>query len=236
MPDALVITPVKDSIETTMETIEAIYNAEGNFMHVIFNDFSTTETKEILEKNQPKYSYELVHLEKFTKTPSPNYRLVLQMAQKRALIMNVPLIIVESDVIVKKDTIVKMINESRLQSYCGLFGAITTKESGEINFPYLNFKKTEKPIANTKHSLSFCCTLLSLNLLKDFSFQELKKKKDWFDVYISKKSRKLGFINYIAFSIPVVHKPHSSRPWKQLKYTNPAKYYLYKLVNQKDRI
>ncbi len=236
MPSALVITPVKDSIETTMETIEAIYHADGNHAHVVYNDFSTPENKKILEDNQVRMNYELVHLEDITEMPSPNYRLILQHAQKRALIMNLPMIIVESDVIVKKDTINQMIAESKLLSHCGLLGSITTDESGTINFPYLNFKDEGKSIDQTRHSLSFCCTLLSVNLLKEYSFQELKKKKDWFDVFISKKSRKLGFHNYIAFSIPVVHKPHSSRPWKQLKYTSPLKYYLYKLIKRKDKI
>lgn len=236
MPNALVITPVKDSIDTTMQTIEAIYNADGDHLHVIYNDFSTPETKKVLDENQEKYGYELVHLEDITQTPSPNYRLVLQIVQERALKMNVPLIIVESDVIVKKDTFIKMIEESSAKTNCGLFGSITTDESGEINFPYLNFKNNGKPIDKTNHSLSFCCTLISLNFLKKYSFQNLNEAKDWFDVFISKQSRKMGFDNYIAYSIPVVHKPHSSRPWKQLKYTSPLKYYLYKLVKQKDRI
>ena len=236
MSDLLVITPVKDSIETTMQTIEAIYQADGANMHVIFNDFSTPETKVILEKNQLKYGYELVNLENITETPSPNYRLVLQLAQKRALIMNIPLVIIESDVIIKKDTLTNMVKESDKQLNCGMLGAITTDEAGDINFPYLNFKKDKAEISDTSHSLSFCCTLLTVNLLKSFSFKELSKTKDWYDVFISKKSKKLGFRNYVAFSLPVVHKPHSSRPWKQLKYTNPLKYYIKKLSKRKDRI
>ena len=35
---------------------------------------------------------------------------------------------------------------------------------------------------------------------------------------------------------PVLHKPHSSRPWKQLKYTNPLLYYWRKLTQHRDKI
>ena len=34
----------------------------------------------------------------------------------------------------------------------------------------------------------------------------------------------------------VLHLPHSSRPWKRLKYTNPLLYYWRKITQRKDRI
>jgi hypothetical protein len=43
-------------------------------------------------------------------------------------------------------------------------------------------------------------------------------------------SRKLGFVNVLQVTNPVLHLPHSSRPWKQLKYTNPTAYYLAKMA------
>ena len=158
------------------------------------------------------------------------------MAQKRALELNVPLVIVESDVIIKKDTLDKMHELSQSLTVCGMLGAVTTDESGQINFPYLNFKNEKQPIADTSHSLSFCCTLLTPDLLRSFSFLELSREMDWYDVFISHKSKKLGYKNYLVTTLPVIHKPHSSRPWKQLKYTNPIKYYFNKLIKRKDRI
>lgn len=236
MPKTLVITPVKDSIVTTLQTIEAISQADGDHLHLVYNDFSTAESKAILEKKQAEFGFELINLEEITQTPSPNYNLVLQLAQKKALELGVPLIIVESDVIIQKDTLNKMYELSLSQSNCGMLGAITTDESGEVNFPYLNFKGEKKEIADTSHSLSFCCTLLTQELLKGFSFDELSSEKHWYDVFISRKSKLLGFKNYLVTNLPVVHKPHSSRPWKQLKYTNPIKYYFNKLIKRKDRI
>jgi len=46
----------------------------------------------------------------------------------------------------------------------------------------------------------------------------------------------LGFKNYLMTSLPVLHIPHSSRPWKHLKYTNPLKYYWKKLTEKRDKI
>ena len=236
MPEALVITPVKDSIETTLKTIEAIHQASGDHLHIVYNDFSSPETKAILDEKKKQLGYEIVHLEELTQKPSPNYNLVLQMAQERAIEQNTPLIIVESDVIIRKDTLAKMVELSKELKECGMIGAITTDESGQVNFPYLNFKGEKQAVAETSHSLSFCCTLLSKDLLKSFPFTELSSEKHWYDVFISRKSKLLGFKNYLVTSLPVIHKPHSSRPWKQLKYTNPIKYYFNKLVKRKDRI
>ena len=56
------------------------------------------------------------------------------------------------------------------------------------------------------------------------------------DVFISHKSIELGFNNYLVTTLPVLHLPHSSRPWKQLKYTNPIKYYWRKLIDKRDKI
>jgi hypothetical protein len=65
---------------------------------------------------------------------------------------------------------------------------------------------------------------------------ELSAKKDWFDIHISRQSKKLGFKNYLIREQGVLHLPHSSRPWKQLKYSNPLKYYFHKLFSHRDRI
>jgi len=236
MTELLVITPVKNSIDTTLQTIRAIHDADGSHLHVVFNDFSAAETKAVLEKNRAALDFELIHLEDVTETPSPNYDLVLQIAQQKALELNVPLVIVESDVIIKKDTLTKMYELSREYKQCGMLGAVTTDEQGKINFPYLDFKNKKGTVVDTSHRLSFCCTMLTTDLMKSFSLKELSKDKDWYDVFISKKSRSLGFRNYLVMVLPVVHKPHSSRPWKLLKYTNPVKYYLRKIIGHKDRI
>jgi GT2 family glycosyltransferase len=150
--------------------------------------------------------------------------------------MDVPLVLIESDVIIQKDTLVKMLELSRQQTRCGMLGAVTTNEQGEINFPYLKFRNEKAAICDTTHSISFCCTLLSPELLKSFSFGQLSDQKDWYDVFISRKSRNLGFHNYLVTTLPVIHKPHSSRPWKLLKYSNPLKYYFLKYLKGKDRI
>ena len=45
-----------------------------------------------------------------------------------------------------------------------------------------------------------------------------------------------GFHNYLFINLPVLHRPHGSRPWKKLKYTNPLKYYWLKYTKGLDKI
>jgi hypothetical protein len=236
MPEALVITPVKDSLETTIKTVKSVHKAHGDFSYILYNDFSTVETKQYLEKNKGTFNFDLINLEDLTTNPSPNYKMVLQMAQKLAIDMKIPLIIIESDVIIKEDTISNLIAICNKNKNTGMVGAITVNEKGNYNFPYDYVKSKSDHVVSTNHSLSFCCTLLSYELITNFNFNELSSKKDWFDIFISRQSKKLGYENFLAKNNEVLHLPHSSRPWKQLKYTNPIKYYLNKYLKKRDRI
>jgi len=236
MPEAIIITPVKDSIKTTNLTIQAISKAKGNFEYFIFNDFSQPETKQFLEKAKADHGFQIIHLEDITSTPSPNYKLVLETAQKMALEKECPLIIIESDVIIKPDTLSGLLEILKTKPKCGLIGAITVDQSGEYNFPYTFEKSKSDEIISTSHSLSFCCTLISNEFLRKFDFKILSQNKDWFDIYISRQSKKLGFNNYLAKGLEVLHLPHSSRPWKHLKYTKPVLYYFKKIFYRRDRI
>lgn len=236
MPEAIIITPVKDSLETTKLTIDAISKNKGDFEYFVFNDFSQTDTKKYLDENKNKYNFNVIHLEEITSAPSPNYKLVLEMAQKKALDNKCPLIIIESDVVIQANTISELLKILRSEKNSGIVGAITVDRSGNYNFPYTFEHEKSDEILNTSHSLSFCCTLLSYNFLNQFDFKLLSLKKDWYDIYISRQSKKLGFNNYLAKGVEVLHLPHSSRPWKKLKYKNPFLYYFKKIFNKRDRI
>ena len=234
-----IITPVKDSVDTTIQTIEAIYQSEitVNFQYTVYNDFSTDETTELLTQKSKELGFTLVNLSDITTHPSPNYLLVLQTAQQQAKADGAQLLIIESDVIVKKDTIQKMFEASCDLPQVGMIAAVTTDRDGIINFPYLYALKLEKQgVIETSKRLSFCCTLLTHAFLTEYDFSELNPEKSWYDVFISHKSTELGFKNYLLTTLPVLHLPHSSRPWKQLKYTNPFKYYWLKYTQKKDRI
>ena len=236
MAEVIVITPVKNSIETTLDTAKAIAGSSVSVKHIIFNDFSTEETKAKLEDEKSTIGYELIHIEDLTDHPSPNYKLVLQMAQKMGLEQNVPVLVVESDVVVKKNTVEDILNYQKAHLNSGLIGSVTVDENGQVNFPYLKFKGVKDQVISTQRSLSFCCTLFSLPFLKAFDFTELDEAKDWYDTFISKKAIELGFENYVLMNAPVWHRPHASRPWKQLKYTNPLKYYFLKFWKGLDKI
>ena len=114
-------------------------------------------------------------------------------------------------------------------------------ESGEYNFPYhylrrLHYRFLTKKTISTKKRFSFCCTLLTNELLRKADFQLLDPAKNWYDVTISHWSVQLGMQNLLMLDNPVLHLPHTSRPWKRLKYTNPLLYYWRKITQKKDRI
>lgn len=102
-----IITPVKDSIELTLKTVRAVLASHWQIpvTYTIYNDFSTEENTRRLEEASRELGFELVHLRDITTHPSPNYLLVLQTAQKRAIEAEAGLLIVESDVIVRENTL-----------------------------------------------------------------------------------------------------------------------------------
>ena len=233
-----IITPVKDSLETTLLTIDSIMSSECSvdFSYTVYNDFSSDETTRSLQIKSENLGFTLVNLKDLTDHPSPNYLLVLQMAQQKAIEENAHLLIIESDVILGKNTLQKMAENVTMHDKVGMVAAVTTDISGKINFPYLYAKSFKSGIYETKKRLSFCCTIMNINFLKSFNFNELNPEKNWYDVFISHKSVELGFSNYLLTSLPVLHLPHSSRPWKLLKYSNPIKYYWLKITNKRDKI
>ncbi|MFR9593995.1 MAG: glycosyltransferase family 2 protein, partial [Rikenellaceae bacterium] len=73
-----IITPVKDSIDSTLESARAIMSSElsAPFTYTIYNDFSTPENTKRLEEAAIEFGFELVNLSDITDHPSPNYLLV----------------------------------------------------------------------------------------------------------------------------------------------------------------
>ncbi|MFA9391432.1 MAG: hypothetical protein ACERKD_16605 [Prolixibacteraceae bacterium] len=235
MKNLLIITPVKDSIETAQQAISKIAASKGHFSYLVYNDYSSPETRKVLEAEKGK-GFELINIEEQIETPSPNYRYTLQNSRQRALEVEAGLLIVESDVFVQQDTIAQLFDFAQRTPDCGMVAAITVDEAKQINFPYKHIVPDGSEAMVTNHRLSFCCTLLTLPLLHKLDFDLLSDKKDWFDVQISRDSRTIGFKNYVLPNVKVQHLPHSSRPWKKLKYTHPVKYYLRKWFMGKDRI
>ncbi|GET31942.1 hypothetical protein PbJCM13498_08050 [Prolixibacter bellariivorans] len=236
MNKLIVITPIKDSLETLRNTIKALRSGANPTPYYIFDDFSNDETISWLKKHQEKYQFEIIHLSDHTSEPSPNYRLTLNMARKMALEQNAHLAIIESDVIAEPQTLEALLELTEELPDAGLVGSVTTDSNGKINFPYSYVKKGMPDVYQTPRSMSFCCTVLSYDLMKAFDFAELDSSRDWYDVYITKRARQLGFNNYISLKNPVIHRPHGSRPWKMLKYKNPVLYYLKKFTQKRDRI
>lgn len=236
MNKLIVITPIKDSLETLRHTIKTLRSGAKSTPYYIFDDFSNDETIGWLKQHQEKYQFEIIHLSDHTDEPSPNYRLTLNMARKMALEQNAHLAIIESDVIAEPQTLEALVELTEELPDAGLVGSVTTDSKGRINFPYSYVKKGMPNVYKTPRSMSFCCTVLSNDLMKAFDFAELDSSRDWYDVHITRRARQLGFNNYISLKNPVIHRPHGSRPWKMLKYKNPVLYYLKKFTQKRDRI
>ena len=233
MSNIHIIMPVKDSLDTAREAIEAVLQTpEANL--TVYNDFSTKENTAILKQMAAEKGFNLVNWEDHTNHPSPNYRLTLQDAQKRALADETHLVIVESDVTVKPDTISRL--TTQVAPGVGMIAAVTVDSEDKINFPYLYAANMTGETVTTSKRFSFCCTLLTYEFLKKYSFVQLDPTKSWYDVTISHMSNHLGFRNLLMLDNRVLHRPHSSRPWKLMKYTNPLKYYWQKLTKHRDRI
>lgn len=233
-----IITPVKDSVDLALTSATAVMASRLKipFTYTMYNDFSSADNTLALEKAATAMGFRLVNLSDITTHPSPNYLMVLQMAQTEALADEAGLIIVESDVIVKEDTLRGLIDGVEERVDCGIAAAVTVDENGAINYPYEYAIGHENSVFPTKKHCSFCCSLLTPQLLKAYDFHALNPNKNWFDVTISHNSLKAGLSNYLFTTLPVLHRPHSSRPWKQLKYKNPIKYYWLKLTKGLDKI
>lgn len=226
-----IIMPVKDSPETAEQAVRAI--VASGYTLTVYDDYSRAENAARLDRLRDETGIEVVHLCDKIDHPSPNYRWVLNEAQREALEKGENLVIVESDVIVRPETIARM--QKAVTDKTGMVAAVTVNEAGEINFPY-EYAKKIKADGPCKKRFSFCCTLLTKAFLESYSFAHLDPEKNWYDVHISHMSVKSGFENVLQVSNPVLHKPHSSRPWKLLKYTNPLLYYWRKLTQRRDKI
>ncbi len=233
-----IITPVKDSIDSTLETAQAILASSLSipYTYTIYNDFSTPENTARLEEASKRMGFRLVNLQDITQHPSPNYLLVLQRERKSCLEENAALLIVESDVTVRPNTLQGLADAALTQPKCGIAASVTVDEKGEINYPYLYAKGKENQLIDCRKHCSFCCSLLTPQLFRCVDFDQLDSSKNWFDVTISHRSIESGLHNYLLTSLPVLHRPHGSRPWKQLKYKNPLKYYWIKWTKGFDKI
>ena len=233
-----IITPVKNSIDLTLETIKSIMssNITVPFTYTVYNDNSTPENTTRLEKASKEYGFILVNVSELTKNPSPNYRFILQLVQKQAIAEQAGLLIIESDVVVEKNTIQTLFDGAMARTECGMAAAVTVDNNREVNYPYEYAKKLNSEVYEESRCFSFCCTLLTLKLLRSYSFDNLNQKKDWHDADITKVSIKLGYKNYLFMNIPVLHQPHSSRPWRTLKENNILKYYWLKYTKGFDHL
>ena len=134
MKELHIITPVKDSIDSTLVTVKAVLDSHLTMPHTytVYNDFSTPENTLRLEQAAADMGFRLVNLSDLTQHPSPNYLLVLQRTQREAIEADAALCIVESDVVVNPDTLQKLYDGALQHSDCGIAASVTVDDEGEI--------------------------------------------------------------------------------------------------------
>ena len=238
MKSLYIVTPVKDSIESTIQTIKAVLASDIRvpYTYTVYNDNSTAENTALLEQYSKELGFNLINIADLTDHPSPNYLLVLQRSRKIAIEQDAGFLLIESDVVVDKDTLQGLFDGAMERTDCAIAASVTVDDNGKINYPYEYARGHEGECYAVKKHCSFCCSLLTPEFLARMNFDELDPTKHWYDVQISHAAAELGFQNYLFANLPVVHRPHQSRPWKHLKYTNPLKYYWIKFTKGFDKI
>ena len=146
-----IIMPVKDSLEMTERAIRAILNSGHTLC--VYDDNSLIDNAKRLDKLADETKIQVVHISELTDHPSPNYRLVLQLAEQEALATNRHLVIVESDVIIKADTLNKM--QEEVQEGVGMVAAVTVDEEGIYNFPYHYLHRLRYRFLSKRRALAF---------------------------------------------------------------------------------
>ena len=124
--------PVKDAIESAAVSIRAI--RQCGYPLCVFDDYSTEENAKRIDELSQALSFSVVHIADKYAHPSPNYRWVLQTARREAIAQSKHLLIVESDVVVRSETIPMMLRA--IGKHVGMVAAITHNQENEINFPY----------------------------------------------------------------------------------------------------
>ena len=164
----------------------------------VYDDYSTPENAARLDALHEELGIRVVHISEHVDHPSPNYRWVLRTAQREALEQNRDLVIIESDVLVQPETIDKLgeWRKANGERPIGMVAAVTVNDEGVVNFPYEYARKIQ-PDGPCKKRFSFCCTLLTQELLRAYNFELLDPEKNWYDVHISHMSVKLGFENIL---------------------------------------
>ena len=175
-----IIMPVKDSIEMTEKAIRAVVSSGHTLC--VYDDYSLPKNAKQLDEIATETGIQIIRIADLTDHPSPNYRFVLQKAQQDALTQGKHLVIVESDVIVQAGTLDRMLTE--VKDGVGMVAAVTVDENDEYNFPYhylrrLRYRFLSRKTISTKKRFSFCCTLLTSELLHKADFQLLDPTKNW---------------------------------------------------------
>lgn len=230
----LVLIPFRDSLTTLQKTIIALRESTPDIPLLLCDDASSASCLKDLNtwlEAQNWVGVELLSLPKAG--DAPQYGLALREGLTRAHSELRQLLVVESDVEVLPGVAEGLQRVLERNPCAVMAGAVTIDSEGVWNFPYAGTFRADKlrssPLIR-RRSLSFCCTLLDHVFVENLLHTPFPDT-GWMDLKISAIARKFGTL-WLALDLQVIHNPHSSRPWKLLKYKSPLLYYFYKITRR----
>jgi len=230
----LVLIPFRDSLTTLQRTILALKKPAPEIPLLLCDDASSAQCLKELNTWLETQNWSKVDVLSLpVGEDAPQYGLALRAGLQRAHNEMRQLLVVESDVEVLPGVVLGLQRVLQRKPDAVMAGAVTIDPEGVWNFPYAGTFRAAKlrssPLIR-RRSLSFCCTLLDHGFV-DHLLHTPFPDTGWMDLKISAMARKLGTL-WLALDLQVVHHPHSSRPWKLLKYKNPLLYYFYKITRR----
>lgn len=203
------------------------------FTYTVYNDFSTEENTHRLEEAARQWNFVWSTYQTWPTTPLPTiywcYKQHKRSHRSRCRITDCGI-----GCYCQKNTLQSLYNGALQQNNAEL-QQLWQPMKRRNQLPLPTRQGTENQVYPEK-SIAASAVHYSPRTAESIWLQTLDPSKNWYDVTISHESLKRGFQNYLFTTLPVWHRPHSSRPWKQLKYKNPLKYYWLKYTKGLDKI
>ncbi|MDR0547722.1 MAG: hypothetical protein LBG77_09145 [Dysgonamonadaceae bacterium] len=194
-----IVTPIWNAADSVKRSIAAIVSSKVvfPFEYTVYNACLAGDKLKKLTELSAQYHFNVVSVNPSGSSPISLLVEMLRQAQQQALLAEVPLLWVSPDVVVNKDTVQELFEYRRFMERAGLISALVHDSKDIIAAPHLYAWKYNRGIVPTHQNVGLSCVLFTPRLLAAIDFGDLPDTEEAFDVRISKRSRRLGFRNYL---------------------------------------
>ncbi|MDR1682107.1 MAG: hypothetical protein LBS25_01770 [Candidatus Symbiothrix sp.] len=229
-----IISPAWNVSDNVQRMISAVVSSKVvfPFEYTVYSACIEDEQNRKLTKLAGEHHFKMAQLNDKTSAPNIQLTQILQHAQKKAMNAGVPLLVVWPEVLVAKDTIQELFEYGRMMERSGLISAIVRDAKGNIAQPHSFAMSYNRGIVPTHHNVGLFCALFTSRLLAIIDFTDLPDTKESFEAKISKRSRRLGFKNYMITTSSVEWTPKRGRYTLLQEDMNWLKYQWFKLVKR----